>query len=85
MLFYKHLIVCFISGEVIKMETDIDDLRLLDDLEFLFEDDELRFGLENAVVEQETFRVEVLDETNGMLIPIFLYDLDRCLISSELL
>lgn len=67
------------------METDIDDLRLLDDLEFLFEDDELRFGLENAVVEQETFRVEVLDETNGMFIPIFLYDLDRCLFSFELL
>lgn len=48
------------------METDIDDLRLLDDLDFLFEDDELRFGLENSVIQQETFRVELFDDSNRM-------------------
>lgn len=47
------------------METDIDDLRLLDDLEFLFDEGSMQFGVEEDALQTETFRLQMIDESNS--------------------
>lgn len=48
------------------METDIDDLRLLDDLDFLFEDGVMRLGVQSTAVDDDTFRIELFDDDTGI-------------------
>ena len=50
------------------METDADDLRLLDDLDFLFDDGSMVMGIETAALETETVRVQIMDVSNGVWI-----------------
>lgn len=59
------MILCVFPEEIIMMETDIDDLRLLDDLEFLFDEGSMQFGVEEDALQTETFRLQMIDESNS--------------------
>lgn len=47
------------------METDIGDIRLLEDLERLFENGNLRLGFDTEALLGTPLTVELVDETNS--------------------
>ena len=42
-------------------------MRLLEDLPFLFQDGNMRFGVQNRDVVEDTFRIELFDDVDGEL------------------
>lgn len=62
------------TGQVVEVESDINTSRLLEGLEFLFQDGSMRFGLERAALVDETLRINMIDEAHSkqLLLTIFI-------------
>lgn len=50
---------------MIEMVSDPDDLRIIDDLPFLFDEGSMQMGVEEEVLDTETVRIDIMDEANG--------------------
>ena len=61
----KLLSLIVISGETIEIESNVNGVRLLEGLEFLYEDGNFRFGVEPEVLTRDVIRIEMIDEPNS--------------------
>jgi len=61
----KYHYMLLITGETIEIEGNVNGVRLLEGLEFLYEDGSFRFGVEPEVLTREVIRIEMIDEPHS--------------------